>query len=65
MYTTNSSTKYNVFFNLKNILSFIDKMGKGANNKAEWQLKIDEAYHSWKYNDLHKNIKCYFNECKR
>ena len=36
-----------------------------ATEKTEWQLKIDEAYLTWKKNDLHRNIKCYFTEWKR
>ena len=35
-------------------------MGKGG-NKSEWQLKVDNAYKQWKYNDLHRNIKNHFN----
>ena len=36
-------------------------MEKGG-HKPEWQLKIDNTYQDWKYNDVHKNIKSYFNE---
>jgi hypothetical protein len=36
-------------------------MGKGGNN-AVWKQSVDNAYQTWKYNDLHKNIKTYFNE---
>ena len=40
-------------------------MERDENSKTEWQLKIDQAYLDWKQNDLHKNIKFYFNECNR
>ena len=33
-------------------------------NKENWKLQIDTAYHNWKYNNLHKDIKSYFNNCK-
>ena len=36
-------------------------MGRGG-NKSEWQLKVDNVYNEWKYNDLHKNIKTHFNK---
>ena len=34
------------------------------NEKPSWQMQIDDAYVQWKRNDLHKNIKSYFNDCK-
>ena len=36
-------------------------MGKGG-HQVEWQTKVDDAYKEWKYNDLHQNIKSYFNQ---
>ena len=36
-------------------------MGKGG-NKRDWQLKVDDVYKEWKYNDLHKNIKTHFKD---
>ena len=36
-------------------------MGKGG-NKRDWQLKVDDVYKDWKYNDLHKNIKTHFKD---
>ena len=33
-------------------------------NKEKWKIQIDNAYHNWKYNNLHKDIKSYFNNCK-
>ena len=38
-------------------------MGKGG-HQVVWQTKVDDAYKEWKYNDLHQNIKSYFNQAQ-
>ena len=39
--------------------------GEEEKEKKDWQNKVDIAYQNWKYNNLHKNIKNYFNECSQ
>ena len=48
-------------FQLSDLNSASGIMGKGG-NKRDWQLKVDDVYKEWKYNDLHKNIKTHFKD---
>ena len=33
--------------------------------EVEWKTKIDNAYQEWKYNEIHKNIKTFFNDANK